>query len=137
VINMVAAASDAFGGSFMYPLERISWRWAGGGARLQDINLDVHSCYSGSNSIRASARIEGGELVEWGAKTIPEGGFYSCRIAIQATAPCYWAIRRLRGRAVAQGDSYAMQSGMYAARVIPALSWRGSSIRRLGEYDGS
>src|SRR5439155_528961 len=79
----------------------------------------------------------GGELVEWGAKTIPEGGYYSL------------PARRSGAGAVILGDSagfvdvpslkgihYAMHSGMLAARAMfGALKAGEASAARLGEYD--
>jgi electron-transferring-flavoprotein dehydrogenase len=76
-------------------------------------------------------------MVEWGAKTIPEGGYY----AVPA--------RRSGDGVVILGDSagfvdvpslkgihYAMQSGMLAARAIHAgLKQGDASAARLAEYD--
>src|SRR5205823_3270804 len=81
--------------------------------------------------------LEGGEMVEWGAKTIPEGGYYSL------------PARRSGAGAVIVGDSagfvdvpslkgihYAMQSGMFAARaVFAALKTGDPSAARLRDYD--
>jgi electron-transferring-flavoprotein dehydrogenase len=76
-------------------------------------------------------------MVEWGAKTIPEGGYYSV------------PARRSGDGVVILGDSaglvdvpslkgihYAMQSGMFAARAIHAAFTAGDrSAAQLGEYD--
>jgi electron-transferring-flavoprotein dehydrogenase len=76
-------------------------------------------------------------MVEWGAKTIPEGGYY----AVPA--------RRSGDGVVVLGDSaglvdvpslkgihYAMQSGIFAARAIHAALAAGDpSAARLGDYD--
>src|SRR2546422_585866 len=81
--------------------------------------------------------LEGGEMVEWGAKPIPEGGYY----AVPA--------RRSGDGVVVLGDSagfvdvpalkgihYAMQSGMLAARAIFAgLKAGDASAARLADYD--
>jgi electron-transferring-flavoprotein dehydrogenase len=131
--------SDAFGGSFMYPLEpNLVALGLVVGLDYQDANLDVHELLQRlKQHPRFRPYLEGGELVEWGAKTIPEGGFYSL------------PNRHSGDGAVLLGDSagfvdvpslkgihYAMQSGMYAARVISrALTAGDPSIRRLGEYD--
>jgi electron-transferring-flavoprotein dehydrogenase len=81
--------------------------------------------------------LEGGELIEWGAKTIPEGGYY-------AIPP-----RRSGDGALVVGDAvgfvdvpslkgihYAMQSGIYAARAaFAALKAGDTSASALAAYD--
>jgi electron-transferring-flavoprotein dehydrogenase len=131
--------SDAFGGSFMYPLEpNLVALGLVVGLDYEDATLDVHELLQRlKQHPRFHPYLEGGELIEWGAKTIPEGGFYAL------------PNRHSGDGAVILGDSggfvdvpslkgihYAMQSGMYAARVISgALTAGDPSIRRLGEYD--
>src|SRR5207244_4032670 len=71
--------TDAFGGSFMYPLEPnlvalglvvgLDYRDAALDVQLLLQRLKTHPLFR--------PYLEGGEMVEWGAKTIPEGGFYS------------------------------------------------------------
>jgi len=63
--------------------------------------------------------LEGGELVEWGAKTIPEGGFYSLPrrragegVVVLGDAAGLVDVPSLKG------IHYAIQSGVYAARTI-------------------
>ena len=63
--------------------------------------------------------LEGGEMVEWGAKTIPEGGYYALPkkrhgdgVLIVGDAAGFVEVASLKG------IHYAMQSGMYAARAI-------------------
>src|SRR2546429_3278249 len=71
--------TDAFGGSFMYPLE--SNLVALGlvvGLDYRDAALDVHELFQRMKLHPLFRQyLEGGELGEWGAKTIPEGGYYS------------------------------------------------------------
>src|SRR4029450_8048082 len=63
-------------------------------------------------------QLEGGQLLEWGAKTIPEGGYHALPqrssgdgvLFIGDTAG-YVDVPSLKG------VHYAMQSGMYAARA--------------------
>ena len=131
--------TDAFGGSFMYPLE--SNLVALGlvvGLDYRDAALDVHELLQRMKLHPLFRQyLEGGEMVEWGAKTIPEGGYY----AVPA--------RRSGDGVVVLGDSagfvdvpslkgihYAMQSGMLAARTIFAgLKAGDASAARLAEYD--
>jgi electron-transferring-flavoprotein dehydrogenase len=131
--------SDAFGGSFMYPLEpNLVALGLVVGLDSKDVNLDVHELLQRlKQHPRFRPYLEGGELVEWGAKTIPEGGFYSLPnrhsgdgAVILGDAAGFVDVPSLKG------IHYAMQSGMYAARVISGALVAGDpSIRRLGEYD--
>ena len=131
--------SDAFGGSFLYPMEpNLVAMGLVVGLDYRDASLDVHELLQ-RLKLHPLFRpyLEGGELVEWGAKTIPEGGFYSLPnrhsgdgVVILGDAGGFVDVPSLKG------IHYAMQSGMYAARVIArALTAGDPSIRRLGEYD--
>jgi len=81
--------------------------------------------------------LEGGELVEWGAKTIPEGGYYSVParrsgegVVILGDSAGFVDVPSLKG------IHYAMQSGSFAARAIfQALKGGDTSAERLAEYD--
>jgi electron-transferring-flavoprotein dehydrogenase len=130
---------DAFGGSFCYPLEpNLLALGIVVGLDYRDATLDVHVLLQqlkGHPLFREL--LQGGEMIEWGAKTIPEGGYY----ALPA--------RRSGDGVVLLGDSagfvdvpslkgihYAMQSGMFAARAIFAALKAGEpSAARLAEYD--
>jgi electron-transferring-flavoprotein dehydrogenase len=130
---------DAFGGSFLYPLG--SDMVAIGlvvGLDYRESTLDVHGLLQQLKqhpSIRP--RLAGGELLEWGAKTIPEGGFYALP-------------RRLSGDGLLlagdtagfvdvpslKGIHYAMQSGIYAARAaFAALKANDVTASSLASYD--
>src|SRR2546422_895089 len=129
----------AFGGSFMYPLEpNLVALGLVVGLDYRDAALDVHELLQRMKLPPLFRQyLEGGEMVEWGAKTIPEGGYY----AVPA--------RRSGDGVVVLGDSagfvdvpslkgihYAMQSGMLAARAIFAgLKAGDASAARLAEYD--
>ena len=131
--------SDAFGGSFMYPLApNLVALGLVVGLDYTDGALDVHGLLQRMKLHPLFRRyLEGGEMVEWGAKTIPEGGYYSL------------PARRSGAGAVIVGDSagfvdvpslkgihYAVHSGMLAARAIfGALQAGEASPARLGEYD--
>ena len=129
----------AFGGSFMYPLEpNLVALGLVVGLDYRDAALDVHELLQRMKLHPLFRQyLEGGEMVEWGAKTIPEGGYY----AVPA--------RRSGDGVVVLGDSagfvdvpslkgihYAMQSGVLAARAIFAgLKAGDASAPRLAEYD--
>jgi len=77
--------------------------------------------------------LAGGELVEWGAKTIPEGGLNSLPaqragegIVVLGDSAGFVDVPSLKG------IHYAMQSGMYAGRAIFQHLKAGAD---LGDYD--
>lgn len=113
--------SDAFGGSFMYPMgdDLVSLGLVVG-LDYRDASLDVHELLQ-RLKLHPLFRphLEGGELVEWGAKTIPEGGFYSvpsrrhgAGAILVGDAAGYVDVPSLKG------IHYAMHSGMLAAHAI-------------------
>ena len=130
---------DAFGGSFMYPLEpRLVALGLVVGLDYRDARLDVHGLLQRMKLHPLFRRqLEGGEMVEWGAKTIPEGGYYSVParrsgdgVAILGDSAGLVDVPSLKG------IHYAMQSGMFAARAIFAALVAGdTSAARLAEYD--
>lgn len=131
--------ATAFGGSFMYPLEPnlialglvvgLDYRDADLDAQVLLQRMKLHPFFR--------PYLEGGEMVEWGAKTIPEGGYYAI------------PERRSGDGVVILGDSaglvdvaslkgihYAMQSGIFAARAMFAALRQGdTSARALAAYD--
>lgn len=113
--------TDAFGGSFMYPLTpNLVAVGIVVGMDYKETTLDVHQLlqkFKTAPMIREY--LEGGEMVEWGAKTIPEGGYYGLPkkrygegVMIVGDSAGYVEVASLKG------IHYAMQSGMYAARAI-------------------
>ena len=108
------------------------------GLDYRDSNLDVHELLQELKQHPLfKPYLEGGDLIEWGAKTIPEGGYYSL------------PKRRAGHGVVILGDSaglvdvpslkgvhYAIQSGIYAAQAIfAALKADDPSARILHKYD--
>jgi electron-transferring-flavoprotein dehydrogenase len=131
--------SDAFGGSFMYPLG--SNQIALGlvvGLDYHNARLDVHELLQ-RMKLHPLFRpyLEGGQLLEWGAKTIPEGGYYSLPerrygdgILLAGDAAGFVDVPSLKG------IHYAMQSGIYAARAAFAALQAGTgSGGALSVYD--
>ncbi len=131
--------SDAFGGSFMYPLEpNLVALGLVVGLDYRDAALDVHVLFQRMKLHPLFRRtLEGGEMIEWGAKTIPEGGFYALPqrrsgdgVVLLGDAAGFVDVPSLKG------IHYAMQSGIYAARSIyQALKSGDPSAARLAEYD--
>jgi electron-transferring-flavoprotein dehydrogenase len=133
--------TDAFGGSFMYPLEpNVLALGLVVGLDYGNARLDVHALLQ-QMKLHPLFRgyLEGGELVEWGAKTIPEGGFYSVParrtgngVVILGDAAGYVEVASLKG------VHYAVQSGILAARAIfHALKRDDVSARSLAAYDSA
>jgi electron-transferring-flavoprotein dehydrogenase len=130
---------DAFGGSFMYPMG--ASQVAIGlvvGLDYDSARLDVHELLQ-RMKLHPLFRpvLEGGEMLEWGAKTIPEGGFYALPdrlsgdgILLAGDTAGFVDVPSLKG------IHYAMQSGIYAARAaFQALKTGGSSASVLSQYD--
>ena len=130
--------TDAFGGSFMYPMSDTTV--AIGlvvGLDYGDARLDVHEALQ-RMKLHPLFRpyLEGGEMVEWGAKTIPEGGYYSVAerrhgdgLIVIGDAAGYVEVASLKG------IHYAMHSGMMAARqIFEALQKNDTSADALAGY---
>ncbi|HYK81758.1 MAG TPA: electron-transfer flavoprotein:ubiquinone oxidoreductase [Gemmatimonadales bacterium] len=131
--------TDAFGGSFLYPLEpHLVALGLVVGLDYRDAALDVHVLLQ-RLKLHPLVRpyLEGGELVEWGAKTIPEGGYYSVPsrrsgdgVVILGDAAGFVDVPSLKG------IHYAMHSGLCAARAIFQALERGETTRAgLAPYD--
>jgi len=131
--------SDAFGGSFFYPLaDDLAALGLVVGLDYHDAELDIHEMLQrlkGHPLIRP--HLEGGELLEWGAKTIPEGGYYAlpsrrygAGVLVVGDAAGFVDVPSLKG------VHYAIQSGIFAARAIfEALKADDVSAARLSAYD--
>jgi electron-transferring-flavoprotein dehydrogenase len=131
--------TDAFGGSFMYPLgpEQVALGLVVG-LDYHNARLDVHELLQRMKLHPLFGRqLEGGQLLEWGAKTIPEGGFYSLPerrygdgILLTGDAAGFVDVPSLKG------IHYAMQSGIFAARAaFAALKAGDTSAAVLASYD--
>ena len=133
--------ADAFGGSWMYPLgPNLVSLGLVVGLDYHDARLDVHVLLQRMKSHPLFKRhLEGGQLVEWGAKTIPEGGYYSipdrCHgdgMLMVGDAAGFVDVPSLKG------IHYAMHSGILAARAIfDALKAGDTSVNGLAEFDRS
>lgn len=131
--------ATAFGGSFFYPLgtDLVALGLVVG-LDYREASLDPHMLLQ-RLKLHPLIRphLAGGELVEWGAKTIPEGGFYALPTRRSGTG------LMLAGDTAGfvdvpslKGIHYAMQSGMYAARAaFQALKAGDVSAESLATYD--
>ena len=129
---------DAFGGSFMYPMsDSLIAVGLVVGLDYADARFDVHEALQRMKLHPLFRQyLEGGEMVEWGAKTIPEGGFYSVPkrrhgdgLIIVGDAAGYVEVASLKG------IHYAMHSGIMAARqIFEALRKDDTSEAALAGY---
>lgn len=130
---------DVFGGSWLYPMadDLVSIGLVAG-LDYRPHALDVHVLLQqlkGHPLIRPY--LEGGEMLEWGAKTIPEGGFYSlpdrlhgAGLLLVGDAAGFVDVPSLKG------IHYAMMSGILAARAaFRALKADDVSAAGLSSYD--
>jgi electron-transferring-flavoprotein dehydrogenase len=111
---------DAFGGTWIYPMgEDLVSIGLVVGLDYRQTGLDVHDLLQrvkGHPLFRDL--LEGGEMVEWGAKTIPEGGWWSiperlsgAGLLVAGDAAGLVDVPSLKG------VHYAMWSGIHAART--------------------
>jgi len=130
---------DAFGGSWLYPMEpNLVSLGLVVGLDYRDATLDVHELLQRlKQHPLVRDLLTGGELIEWGAKTIPEGGSYSLPerlsgdgVLVVGDAAGFVDVPSLKG------IHYAIQSGIFAARAIyAALKANNTSAATLREYD--
>lgn len=131
--------NDVFGGSFMYPLapDLIAVGLVVG-LDYPPARLDVHARLQQMKLHPLFRRyLEGGEMIEWGARAIPEGGYYSLPqrryghgIVVLGDAAGLVDVASLKG------IHYAVHSGMLAARAIfDALKRGDASALNLSAYD--
>jgi electron-transferring-flavoprotein dehydrogenase len=131
--------TDAFGGSFVYPLEpNVLALGLVVGMDYRQTTLDVHVLLQKLKTHPLfRPYLEGGEMVEWGAKTIPEGGFFALPerrhgdgLLVVGDAAGFVEVASLKG------IHYAMLSGIHAARTIfDALKKKDTSRAALASYD--
>ncbi len=130
---------DAFGGSWMYPMGNglVSLGLVVG-LDYRQSTLDVHELLQqmkGHPLFRDL--LEGGELLEWGARTIPEGGYYSLPDRMTGDGLILAGdAAGLVDVASLKGIHYAISSGIYAARSIhSALKQDRTDSGTLASYD--
>ena len=130
---------DCFGGSFMYPLSpNLIALGLVVGLDYKRTSDDVHEMLQ-RMKLHPFFKdlLESGEMVEWGAKTIPEGGYYALPkrrhgdgLMIVGDSAGFVEVASLKG------IHYAMQSGMYAARAaFDSLKRKDTSAASLKDYD--
>jgi electron-transferring-flavoprotein dehydrogenase len=131
--------NDAFGGSWVYPMGKdlVSLGLVVG-LDYAPHTLDVHELTQRLKEHPLLAELlAGGEMVEWGAKTIPEGGYHSLPERLHGDGLLMVGdAAGLVNVAALKGIHYAMQSGMFAAEAIfQALKADDTSAASLATYD--
>ncbi len=131
-------AKEAFGGSFLYPLsdDTIALGLVVG-LDYRDHQTDVHKMLQKMKEHPYFKKIlEGGECLEWGAKTIPEGGYHSIPESLVGDGVMILGDSAgLVNVPALKGIHYAMKSGMLAARAIyKALKAQDTSAAALKSY---
>jgi electron-transferring-flavoprotein dehydrogenase len=130
-----------FGGSFIYPMgDDMVTIGLVVGLDYRDAELSVHDVLQELKLHPRVRRIlEGGERVQWGAKTIPEGGFVALPKKLHAPGLllCGDGVGFVNVPAL-KGIHYAIESGRLAAEAAWGTLERGASSRdALASYDVS
>jgi electron-transferring-flavoprotein dehydrogenase len=130
-----------FGGSFVYPMgEDMVTIGMVVGLDYRDTELSVHDLLQELKTHpRINRILEGGERVQWGAKTIPEGGFVALpsRFHAPGLLLCGDGVGLVNVPAL-KGIHYAVESGRLAAEAAWRTLARGASGREaLASYDAS
>jgi electron-transferring-flavoprotein dehydrogenase len=128
-----------FGGSFIYPVgEDMVTIGMVVGLDYRDASLSVHDLLQELKTHPRIAKIlAGGERVQWGAKTIPEGGFVALprRFWAPGLLLCGDGVGLVNVPAL-KGIHYAIESGRLAAEAAWRSFARGASQRTvLSSYD--
>ena len=128
-----------FGGSFIYPMgEDMVTIGMVVGLDYRDAELSVHDLLQELKTHQRIRKIlDGGERLEWGAKTIPEGGFLSLpkRLNAPGLLLCGDGAGFVNVPAL-KGIHYAIESGRLAAEAAWQALQRGEAPGRRGALDG-
>jgi electron-transferring-flavoprotein dehydrogenase len=127
-----------FGGSFVYPMGRdLVTIGMVVGLDYRDAELSVHDVLQQLKTHTRIRRIlDGGERLEWGAKTIPEGGFLALpkRLNAPGLLLCGDGVGMVNVPAL-KGIHYALESGRLAAEAAYTALQPGESAGRRGALD--
>ncbi|HWX09000.1 MAG TPA: electron-transfer flavoprotein:ubiquinone oxidoreductase [Gaiellaceae bacterium] len=134
-----AAKYREFGGSFIYPMgDDMLTIGMVVGLDYRDAELSVHDLLQELKTHpKIRKLLEGGERVEWGAKTIPSGGFHSLpkRLHAPGLLMCGDGVGMVNIPRL-KGIHYAIESGHLAAESAFAAVQRGGTPgTSLSSYD--
>jgi electron-transferring-flavoprotein dehydrogenase len=129
---------DEFGGGFIYGLK--DNKVAVGlvvGLDYKDPSFDVHDAFQiWKTNPFVSKILKGGKLVEYGAKTLPEGGHYAIPKLYVDNALIIGDSAGLVAMPALKGIHLAIRSGMLAAQAAAeALSNNDTSEKSLRQYE--
>ena len=124
-----------FGGSFVYPMgaDMVTIGMVVG-LDYTDVELSVHDLLQELKTHpRIRTILDGGERIAWGAKTIPEGGWYALprRLSAPGMVLCGDAAGMVNVPAL-KGIHYAVESGILAAESIFRALQPGEVVGRPG-----
>jgi electron-transferring-flavoprotein dehydrogenase len=127
-----------FGGSFIYPMgeDHVSLGLVVG-LDYRDAELSVHDVLQELKTHKLVRKIlAGGERVEWGAKTIPEGGFLALpkRLHAPGLLFCGDGVGMVNVPAL-KGIHYAIESGRLAAETAFEALQRGRTAATPGALE--
>lgn len=130
--------NDEFGGGFIYGLN--DNKVAVGlvvGLDYKDPSFDVHDAFQVWKTTPFVSKIlKGGKFIEYGAKTLPEGGYYSIPRLYVDNALIVGDSAGLVAMPALKGIHLAIKSGILAARAtFNALSDNDTSERSLSQYE--
>jgi electron-transferring-flavoprotein dehydrogenase len=130
--------SDTFGGGFIYGMSRN--RWAAGfvtGLDAKNPFNDPHHEMQGFKTHPFVRRLlEGGKMVSYGAKAIPEGGFYACPKPVVAGLLLAGDTGGFLNAQRLKGIHMAMKTGMLAAETaLDAVRKGDYSAAALSAYE--
>lgn len=132
--------ADEFGGGWIYHMpESLVSIGHVGGLDAADPRFDPHRKFQEwKTHPTVRELIEGGEMVEYGAKAIPIGGWYAIpTLAVDGAVLCGDAAGLLDGARL-KGIHLAMKSGMLAAEtIVDAVADEDLSASALGRYDAA
>jgi electron-transferring-flavoprotein dehydrogenase len=124
-----------FGGSFIYPMgDDMVTLGMVVGLDYRDVELSVHDLLQELKTHKLVRKIlAGGERIAWGAKTIPEGGYYALpsRLNAPGLVLCGDGAGFVNVPAL-KGIHYAVESGILAAEAIAHALRPGEAVTRVG-----
>jgi electron-transferring-flavoprotein dehydrogenase len=129
--------TDGYGGGWVYglPDNRLSIGYVVG-LDHHDANLDPHALFVEWKQHRAIADLlAGGKVLRYGAKTVPEGGYFSIPKLFGEGYVLVGDTAGFLNASTLKGVHLAIRSGMLAAEAIAdALAASDTSARKLARY---
>jgi electron-transferring-flavoprotein dehydrogenase len=127
-----------FGGGFIYMLtDTLVAIGLVAGLGVPDPRFDVHNAFQQFKTHPwVRSRLEGGQMVRYGAKTIPEGGYFAIPQTAADGALLIGDAAGFMNSQRLKGIHLAMKSGMIAAEMIfDALLKKDCSAATLGQFE--